>query len=89
MSETTAVPHELDILRNQIQNLEKDNSAMQQRLAEVMAAQKTKDAEMEKLRDAVEGLKTSLSDRRDSSPLNGWLSKTKKRITGFGGASSS
>ena len=89
MSETTAVPHELDVLRNQVQNLEKDNSAMQQRLNEVMAAQKSKDAEMEKLRDAVEGLKASLTERRDSSPLNGWLSKTKKRITGFGGTSAS
>ena len=90
MSETTAVPHELDILRNQVQNLEKNNSAMQQRLNEVMNDQKTKDAEMEKLRDAVEGLKASLTERRDSSPLNlGWLSKTKKRITGFGGASAS
>lgn len=89
MSETTAVPHELDVLRNQVQNLEKDNSAMQQRLNEVMAAQKAKDTEMEKLRDAVEGLKASLTERRDSSPLNGWLSKTKKRITGFGGASAS
>ena len=89
MSETTAVPPELDVLRNQVQNLEKDNSAMQQRLDEVMAAQKTKDMEMEKLRDAVEGLKATLTERRDSSPLNGWLSKTKKRITGFGGASAS
>ena len=89
MSETTAVPHELDVLRNQVQNLEKDNSAMQQRLDEVMAAQKTKDTEMEKLRDAVEGLRATLTERRDSSPLNGWLSKTKKRITGFGGATAS
>ena len=89
MSETTAVPHELDVLRNQVQNLEKDNSTIQQRLDEVMAAQKTKDSEMERLRDAVEGLKASLTERRDSSPLNGWLSKTKKRITGFGGASAS
>ncbi|KAL8785953.1 MAG: hypothetical protein Q9195_008417 [Heterodermia aff. obscurata] len=83
MSETTAVPPQLDVLRNQVQNLEKN-------LAEVMAAQKSKDAEIDKLRDAVEGLKkATLTERRDSSPLNGWLSKTKKRITGFGGASAS
>ena len=82
----TGVVQELDALRSQVQELEKDKDAMQRKLDEVVASQKNKDTEMDDLKDAIESLKTSLKERQPSSPLNGWLSKTKKRITGFGGA---
>ena len=85
-SPKTGVVQELDALRSQVQELEKDKDAMQRKLDEVVASQKSKDTEMDDLKDAIESLKTSLKERQPSSPLNGWLSKTKKRITGFGGA---
>lgn len=81
----TEVFQEIDTLRSQIQKLENDKLAMQRKLDEVVASQSSKDTEMEELKDAIEGLKTSLKERQPSSPLNGWLSMTKKRITGFGG----
>ena len=59
---------------------------MKQRLDEVEVGQTTTDAKMEELRDAIEGLKASLSERGNTSPLDGWFSKAKKRVTGFGGA---
>ena len=85
-SPKTEVFQELDALRSQVQELENDKNAMQRKLDGVVASLKNKDTEMDELKDAIDGLKTSLKERQPSSPLNGWLSKTKRRITGFGGS---
>lgn len=83
--EQATMSQELKSLQNQIDGLEKDKLAMQEKLDQVMASQNNKGTEMEELKEAIEGLKATLTERQPSSPLNGWLSKAKKRVTGFGG----
>lgn len=75
---------ELKVLRDKVEELQKDKAAMQQRLDDVENLQEKKDTQVEELKKAVESLKATLAEK-PSSPLNGWFSNAKRRVTSFGG----
>ena len=83
-SERSSMFQELKALRDQVQELQKDKAAMQQRLDDVANMQEKKDTQVEELKKSIESLKASLTEK-PSSPLNGWFSNAKRRVASFGG----
>ena len=67
-------------MKIQMQDLQRDYSALQQRVDDEV---NTKDAQIKELKEAVESLKANLAEK----PSNlGWFSNAKKRVASLGGA---
>ena len=79
-SDRSMASQDVKALRNQMQDLQRDYAALQQRVDDEV---NTKDAQIKELKEAVESLKANLGEKPSSL---GWFSNAKKRVASLGGA---